>query len=128
MQKLTKSEEEIMQGLWELGSGTVGEIRTWLESNTRDEKPAHSTVSTILRIMGEKGFITYKAYGKTFEYSPLISKATYSRQSLDLMKNDYFAGSAADLVSFLVRDEQLSQEDLAELRKILDTKGSQNPS
>jgi BlaI family transcriptional regulator, penicillinase repressor len=122
MQKLTKAEEEIMQALWNMGSGTVGDVRNWLETHIKTDKPAHSTVSTMLRIMSEKGFIAYKVHGKTFEYSPLVSKEEYSRQSLDLMVNDYFAGSAAGLVSFLVREERLSEQDIANLKKLLDGK------
>jgi BlaI family transcriptional regulator, penicillinase repressor len=123
MQKMTKAEEEIMQALWVLERATVGEIRNWLEVNIKDEKPAHSTTSTLLRIMGEKGFVGYNAYGRTFEYYPLISKDDYSRRSLDQMVDDYFSGSAAQLVSFLVRDEKLSDAEIAELRKMLEGRG-----
>lgn len=121
MQKLTKSEEEIMQALWTLGSGTVGEVRNWLETHVKDEKPAHSTVSTMLRILCEKGFLTYKVHGKTFEYLPSVTKETYGRQSLDQMVNHYFSGSAANLVSFLVKDEQLSAQEIEDLKKLLNS-------
>lgn len=120
MQKLTKAEESIMQALWDLSSAAVGEVRNWLEAHEGGEKPAHSTTSTLLRIMVEKGFVGYRAHGRTFEYYPLISKDTYSRESLHQMVDDYFAGSAAQLVSFLVRDEQLNNTELEELKKLLD--------
>jgi predicted transcriptional regulator len=121
MQRLTKSEEEIMQALWYLGTGTVGDVRVWLEQHIREEKPAHSTVSTMLRILCDKGFLDYKVHGKTFEYKPLVSKEAYSRQSLGQMVNHYFEGSAANLVSFLVRNEQLSEEEIENLKKLLNS-------
>lgn len=122
MQKLTKAEEEIMQALWDLSTGTVGAVRSWLETHVKGEKPAHSTTSTLLRIMSEKGFVGHKAFGRTFEYYPLISKEAYSRQSLGQMVDDYFSGSAAQLVSFLVRDEKLSDAEVDALKKLLDQK------
>jgi BlaI family transcriptional regulator, penicillinase repressor len=119
MQKLTKAEEEIMQALWDIGSGTVGDVRNWLEAHVKEEKPAHSTVSTMLRILSDKGIISHKAHGRTFEYFPLLSKEQYSRQSVEQLVEHYFDGSAADLVSFLVRDERLSNADLEHLKNLL---------
>ncbi len=116
MQALTKAEEEIMQVIWRIGPSTVGQIREDLEKNTGD-LPAHSTVSTMLRILVEKGFLTYKAYGRTFEYHPAVSKEDYSRRTLNKLVNDYFEGSMNRLVSFLVEKKEL---DMKELNNLLD--------
>ena len=70
MKKLTKAEEQIMQVLWELEKGFVNDIVSQLS----DPKPAYNTVSTIVRILEQKGFIAHKAYGRTHEYYPLINK------------------------------------------------------
>lgn len=116
MNTLTKAEEEIMQVIWRIGPSTVGQIREDIEKNTGD-LPAHSTISTMLRILVDKGFLTYKAYGRTFEYHPAVSKEAYSRSTLDKLVSDYFEGSMNRLVSFLVEKKEL---DMNELNDLLD--------
>lgn len=115
MKKLTKAEEEIMQVLWELGEGAVGDIRSKLAENAGGKMPAHSTISTMMKILSEKGFVAYKAYGRTFVYRAQLSKDDYSQQSLHTLMKDYFGGSANRLVSFLVKGKDLSVEELNDL-------------
>lgn len=125
MKKLTRAEEEIMHAVWALGECTVGDIRTWLEAQPEQSKPAQSTVSTIARILLDKGFLEHKAYGRTFVYSARISKEEYSRQSLRQIVSDYFGGSANRLVSFLVKQEDISLDELNRLVEKLES--DQNP-
>lgn len=120
MKKLTKAEEEIMQVLWELEESPVGDIRNKLAEKAGGKMPAHSTISTMMKILGEKGFVTHKAYGRTFVYRPKLSKADYSQQSLHTLMRDYFGGSANRLVSFLVKERDLSIDELNELIERLD--------
>ena len=116
MQKLTKAEEEVMQFLWEVQRGTVSDL---LEQYP-DPKPPHSTISSVVRILEKKGYVSHKAYGKTHEYFPLVAIEDYGRKSLgDLLRN-YFGGSVPRLVSQLAAEEKMSKEELAELMKILD--------
>lgn len=115
MKKLTKAEEEIMQVLWDLKEGAVGDIRTQLAARAKGKMPAHSTISTMMKILGEKGFVSHKAYGRTFVYRPELSKEDYSQQSLHTLMRDYFEGSANRLVSFLVKERDLSVEELNDL-------------
>jgi predicted transcriptional regulator len=116
MQKLTKSEEDIMHYIWEAGRCTVSEILERME----EPKPPHSTVSSVVRILEKKGFVGHKAYGKTHEYFPLVSKADYGGRSLGLLLRDYFDGSVPRLVSQLTESETLSPEELEALKKLLD--------
>lgn len=115
MKRLTKAEEEIMQIIWQLGRCTVRDIRDHIKEELGQPEPPHSTVSTIVRILEDKGFLDHKAYGRTHEYFPLISKEAYSRQSLRKLVGDYFGGSMNRLVSFLVKEEDLSLHELSEL-------------
>ena len=78
MRELTKAEEQIMQVLWRLGRGLVKDILDELP----EPKPAYNTVSTIVRILEKKGFVSYKAYGKTHEYFPLVTMNEYRRDYL----------------------------------------------
>ncbi len=127
MKKLTRAEEEIMQAVWALRECTVGDIRTYLETQLQLPKPAQSTVSTVARILLEKGFLEHRAYGRTFVYSPKVSKEDYSRQSIKQLVSDYFGGSANRLVSFLVKQEDLSLEELNRLVEKLDPDQKSKP-
>jgi BlaI family transcriptional regulator, penicillinase repressor len=115
MQKLTKTEEEIMQLLWDAGRGTVSDL---LE-RIGEPKPPHSTVSSVVRILARKGFVGHKAYGKTHEYYPLISKEAYGSLSLRDVLRDYFDGSVSRLVSHLVEKENVTEDDLQDILKKL---------
>ena len=118
--RLTKAEEEIMQIIWKLGPCTVSDIREVIAKEEAIKKPPHSTVSTIVRILEEKGFIDHKAYGRTYEYFPIVSKEEYSSRTLKKFVADYFDGSMQDLVSFLVKKEDLNVDQLNALLDQLD--------
>ena len=118
MKSLTKVEEEIMKDIWSLGRCTVSDIIDRME----DPKPPHSSISSIVRILERKGFVDHKAYGRTYEYFPLISKEEYSKGSVISLIQEYFNGSTPQLVSFLVAKEETSIEELQELIKELKKK------
>ena len=118
MQKLTKAEEEIMQFIWEAERTTVSDLLERMEA----PKPPHSTISSVVRILERKGYVGHKAYGKTYEYFPLIAKEDYGHRSLSNVLRDYFDGSVSRLVSHLVEDKKLSEGDLKEIMKKLDEK------
>jgi BlaI family transcriptional regulator, penicillinase repressor len=116
MKQLTKAEEQIMQILWKLEKAFVKDIMEYLP----EPKPAYNTVSTIVRIMEKKGFVGYKAYGKTHEYYPLISKPEYTRKFLRGFVKDYFSNSYKQMVSFFAKDEKLSITEMEEMRKLIE--------
>src|SRR5688572_6495064 len=120
VQSLTKAEEEIMQYIWQLGKCTVSNIIELLP----EPKPPHSSISSIVRILERKGFVDHKAYGRTYEYFPLISKSDYSKRSLLALLSQYFDGSTPQLVSYLVEEEATSIEELQDLIKKLKKKSS----
>ena len=116
MQKLTKAEEDVMQLLWDAERGTVSDLL----DRCPEPKPPHSTVSSVVRILEKKGFVDHKAYGKTHEYFPIISKEDYGRSSLGDVLRNYFDGSAMRLVSHFAQEEKLNKEELEELMRLLD--------
>lgn len=127
MKRLTKVEEEIMQIIWTLGPCTVSDIRNYMEEKMGLPKPPHSTISTIVRILDDKkGFLRHKAYGRTYEYTALISKEDYSKQSLKKLVKDYFEGSMDRLVSFMVKEENISIEELSKLLDDLEEEETDN--
>lgn len=116
MKELTRAEEQIMQVMWQIGKGFVNDILEYLP----EPKPAYTTVSTIIRILEKKGFVSYKAYGKTHEYFPLVSKKQYARSRITNLLGSYFGNSVPSLASFLALEENLSLEELEEIRSIMD--------
>ena len=115
MKRLTKAEEDIMQIIWRLDRCTVSDIRDDIQQGTGKGKPPHSTISTIVRILDDKGFLDHKAYGRTYEYFPLITKKDYSRRTLKKFVSDYFEGSMNELVSFLVKEKNIDVDELNEI-------------
>lgn len=116
LQPLTKAEEEVMQLIWKLERCLVRDIIEHLG----DPDIPHSTVSSVVRILEKKGFVTHKAYGKTHEYFPIITKEEYAQQGVKSLVEKYFSGSPKNLVSFLVQNENLDLKELNDLLKTLD--------
>ena len=116
MKLLTKAEEQIMQVLWELKRGYVRDILEKLPV----PKPAYNTVSTIVRILEKKGFVGYLPYGKAHEYYPLITKTVYRKNYFKGFVQNYFGNSYHALTSFFTGDQDLSLNELEELRQLLD--------
>jgi len=112
MKQLTRAEEEIMQHIWTLKQAFVKEVLAEIP----EPKPAYNTISTIVRILEQKGFLGYKAFGKSHRYFPLISKEEYSKVNLQNMVKNYFDGSFQQLVSFFVKEENLSLQEIEELK------------
>ncbi len=115
MKQLTRAEEQIMQILWKLEKAFVKDILAHLP----DPKPAYNTVSTIVRILEKKGFVGYKAYGKTHEYFPLIDKPEYTKKFLRNFVDNYFSNSYKQMVSFFAREENLSISEMEEMQKMI---------
>ncbi len=123
MKELTKAEDQIMQILWTLEKAFVKDIVEQMP----DPKPAYNTVSTIVRILEKKGFIGYKAYGKTHEYFPLIPKEKYTRFYLNNMVKGYFNGSVQNLVSFFAKENKMDLQDIDLLMKELEELKNKKP-
>jgi predicted transcriptional regulator len=80
-----------------------------------DPKPHSNTVATILKILVDKGFVSYEVQGRNNIYKPMVSKTEYGKKSINQLVKGYFEGSPAKLLSHFVNDNKLSQEDLETL-------------
>ena len=109
--QLTKAEEEVMQIIWDLGSGLVRDIR----NRFSDPKPARNTVSTVLRILEKKGFVAHESLGNVHRYYPLLDKNDYSRSLLLRLMDSYFNNSFPAMASMFVNASDLSAKELEEL-------------
>ena len=118
MEDLTKSEEKIMQIFWKLKKAFVKEVIEQLPP----PKPPYNTISSIVRILEKKGFLGYKAYGRTYEYFPIISKFAYRKSVFSNVMKNYFDGSYENVVSYMVEDEEMSEQELKEMQEIINKK------
>ncbi|HWZ36390.1 MAG TPA: BlaI/MecI/CopY family transcriptional regulator [Mucilaginibacter sp.] len=116
MEELTKTEERVMQILWKLKTGFVKDI---IDALPDEPKPPYNTISSVVRLLEKKGYVGYKAYGKTYEYFPIISKTEYRKAFFKKMISGYFDDSVESLLSFMVKEEQLSEADINRIKDII---------
>ena len=121
-QELTRAELEIMQVLWARGAVVIHDILDDME----EPKPAYNTVSTIVRILEKKGFVSHKAYGKTHEYFPLVAKEDYARRYMDGVLKNFFGGSLSRLVSVFSEQKAISLEETDAILRMLQNDTSQD--
>ena len=116
MKELTKAEEEVMHYLWRLKQASVKEVIAEMD----EPKPATNTVSTIIRILEQKGFVDHQAKGRGYQYFPLISKEQYQEFSVNKVVKSYFGGSLSKLVSFFAEKEKIDTQELDDILKIIE--------
>jgi predicted transcriptional regulator len=111
MKSLTKAEEQIMQMLWKLDKAFLREIVEAMPN----PKPHQNTIATLLKILVEKEFVGVTVISRHHQYYPLVSKDEYSKRSMKQLVKGYFEGSFSNVVSFMVRENNLSVEELETL-------------
>lgn len=116
MQKLTNKEEEIMHILWTLEKAFVKEIAAKITT----EKPHYNTLSTIVRNLEEKGYVSHNAFGNTHQYFPIISKEAYRKPFMNTAIESYFNNSYKNMVSFFAKEEKISAEELREIIEMIE--------
>lgn len=116
MKELTKAEEQVMQVLWRIKKGFVKDILAEFPL----PQPAYNTVSTIVRILERKEFVSYIAYGKSHEYFPLVTKKEYTKSYLNGFITNYFSNSHKQLVSFFSSENKLSIQELEEIKQLME--------
>ena len=116
--QLTKAEMEIMNVLWNAKGMTTHEI---IEEYP-EPKPAYSTIATFLKILTNKGFIAPRKQeggGKTFVFSPLISREAYTNRVMKEVKSTFFGNSLKSMLSYFAQHEEVSEEDLQEIMEMI---------
>src|SRR5262249_12944536 len=111
MKTLTKAEEQVMQVLWKLDHAFLRDIVDAMPA----PKPHQNTVATLLKILVEKEFVKITVLGRQHQYAALISKEEYSRKTIKQIVKGYFEGSFSNVVSFMVKDNNISIEELETL-------------
>ena len=113
--ELTKAEMEIMRIIW----AHEGMFLSDIISAIPEPRPAYTTVSTVVRILVNKGFVNYKTYGKSNCYTAAVSKEDYSVGAMSRMQSDLFDGSYSAMLSFFAKREAISPEERQELLEML---------
>lgn len=111
MKQLTKAEEQVMQALWGLETAFLRELVEAMPV----PKPHQNTVATILKILVEKGFVSITVLGRQHQYAPLISKEAYFKAAMKGLVKGYFGGSVLNALSFMVKENNISVQDLETL-------------
>lgn len=111
MKELTRAEEEIMQVLWDLDGGFVKDVIQQMP----EPKPAYNTVSTIIRILDQKGFVDHESVGKSHRYFPVVTKEEYSKTFMKGFVSRFFSGSYKEMVSFFADQKDMSVQELESL-------------
>jgi BlaI family transcriptional regulator, penicillinase repressor len=120
--QLTNAEEQVMKLLWRLEKAFIRDLL----NEFPDPKPAPTTVLTLLKRMIDKGFVSYRVFGNSREYYPLIQKADYFSDHINGLIKDFFNNSTTQFASFFTNETEMSPEELKELRDIVDRKIASN--
>ena len=118
MQKLTNKEEEIMHILWNLKKAFVKDVLAEIV----EDKPHYNTLSTIIRNLEEKGYVSYTAYGNTHQYYPIVSKEAYRKEFMNTAIENYFNNSYKNMVSFFAEEQIISAKELREILELIEKK------
>lgn len=116
MEKLTNKEEEIMHIIWRLQKAFVKDVL----AEIGDDKPHYNTLSTIIRNLEEKGYVSHHAFGKTHQYFPVVEKEDYRKQFMSQAINNYFNNSYKNMVSFFAKEEKISVDELKEIISLIE--------
>ncbi|ALM07680.1 transcriptional regulator [Sediminicola sp. YIK13] len=116
MQKLTNKEEEIMKILWQLKKAFVKEIM----AEIKDDQPHYNTLSTIVRNLEDKKYVSHEAFGNTHRYYPLITKEDYRKKYINSTLADYYDNSYKSMVSFFAKEDKISVAELKEIINLIE--------
>jgi len=116
MVTLTKAEERIMQILWDFKRGCIKDI----QEQFPEPRPPYNTISTIVRVLVKKEIISYKSYGGSYQYFPLITREEYRGDQMGRLMNNYFGNSLKEVVNFLSEKSDLDVDELDEAMQMLE--------
>ena len=116
MVTLTKAEERIMQILWDLGKGFIKDIQEHFPA----PRPPYNTISTIVRVLVKKEIVSYKSYGGSYQYYPLITREEYRSDQMGRLMSNYFGDSLKEVVNFLSEKKDLDVDELNEALEMLE--------
>jgi BlaI family penicillinase repressor len=118
MQKLTNKEEEIMHILWKLKKAFVKEVM----AEITEDQPHYNTLSTIIRNLEEKGYVSYNAFGNTHQYYPIVTLEDFRKRFMSTAIDNYFNSSYKNMVSFFAKEQKITAAELREILAMIEQK------
>jgi len=117
--RLGRLELQIMNVVWDRGKATVHDVKNALSRR----KPAYSTILTMMRKLEVKGYLEHEVDGRTYVYRPLISQQAVRQGVLGDLVERLFEGSTSLLLTSLVEQNRISENELCEIRKLIEERG-----
>ncbi|MEY3441887.1 MAG: hypothetical protein RLZZ519_168 [Bacteroidota bacterium] len=114
---LTGLELQVMNQLWDREKAFV---KALVDEWPHEPKPAYNTISTVVRILEEKGFVSHEAFGRSHQYFPLVKREEYQKNLMKSVLHNVFSGNVTTMVSTLVDNEDISSKELDAIRKMID--------
>jgi len=111
---LTDGEHRIMEVLWRRGAASVADV---VEELSGKDGTAYTTILTMMRILREKGYLTCRKDGRAHIYTPRVDRETAARKAVRQLLAKFFSGSPGELVLSFLREEEISPEELDELKR-----------
>lgn len=109
---LTNAEHRIMEVIWARGSATVADVVQALHG-----KDAYTTILTLMRILTAKGYLTTHKEGRAHVFTPRVDRDTAARKAVHQLLSKFFAGSPSELVLSFLREEELTTDELDEIKR-----------
>lgn len=116
IERLTQQEEQVMIYFWRLGPSFIRDVLTEMP----DPKPPYTSVASVVRNLEKKKYLSPFKVGNSIQYNPIIKESDYKRVFLSGVVRNYFTGSYKEMVSFFVKDQKISKDELKELLDIIE--------
>jgi predicted transcriptional regulator len=111
MEKLTASEEQAIQAIWEIKKGNIKSILAAIPA----PKPPYTTLASTVKNLEKKRFVQAAPYGNSFVYTPVVQEKDYKKKFMQGFIADYFENSYKELVSFFAKEKKITAGDLQEI-------------
>ncbi|MBW1294570.1 BlaI/MecI/CopY family transcriptional regulator [Aquimarina litoralis] len=118
MKDLTKAEEQVMKYLWKLEKAFLKDI----VEQFPEPRPAYTTISTVIRTLVTKKFISFTLYGRIKQYYPLVTKEHYFKNHFKGVVKNFFSGSISKFAQFFTNNEDLNVSELEEMKQLIEDK------
>ncbi|MHA7128330.1 BlaI/MecI/CopY family transcriptional regulator [Algoriphagus namhaensis] len=116
MKELSQHEEHIMQLFWRLKRAVVREILDLLP----EPKPPYTTLASSIRLLESKGYLDHQTFGKVNQYFPIVTQEAYRKNTAHRVLTNYFDGSVGNFLSFMVKENKVSDKEIEELQRLID--------
>jgi predicted transcriptional regulator len=111
MEKLTIQEDEVMRRIWQVGRCTVKDIMAKFD----DPKPPYTTIASVVKNLVRKGYVKALSFVNPYIYAPAVEEEEYKRMFMGNVVRNFFENSYADVVSYFVREQKISPDELKDI-------------